>query len=141
MNNTISPVVTMCEPLAPNIITSADGRTYDLTALESPIALPPNDVVYALREWPHGFCFLASNGKWVDCCGAACLETTYRAKPAPKVTEHVLHWCVERGGWAGYHKTPGDTHKITMTHTGDTLPFGTYKLEGSDATITVGKAE
>jgi len=138
MTNATSPVVTMCEPLAPNIITSADGRAYDLTALESPFGLLPEDVKEALRAWPHGR-KIYHGSHWPDCVDepAFCKEYTYRARPAPRVTEHVLYWCV--GGWAGYHRTPGDTHKITIRHTGDTLPLGTYT--GPDgATITVEKA-
>jgi len=62
----------------------------------------------------------------------------YRAKPAPKTTEHVLYWV--RGSDATTFIGDKDTHRLTIRHTGDTLPYGTYT--GPDgATITVEKAE
>lgn len=76
----------------PHILYSTNGRAYDLTALEAPLALLPDDVLDALREWPHGLLILSSSGGWVSCSGAACIESTYRARPAPKVTEVTLEY-------------------------------------------------
>ena len=97
-------------------IHSTNGRTYDLTALETPLALLPDDVLHALRTWPHGLLLLASSGEWVSCAGAACIESTYRAKPAPKVTEHVLYW--EPDWHASKGKCAHHTHKITIRDDG-----------------------
>jgi hypothetical protein len=122
----------------PHIIQSANGRVYDLTALETPFGLLPEDVQAALKVWPHGLSIWIE-GLWrnVETMRSR-HDNVYRAKPAPKVTEHVLYW---RAGtdvtrFIGHM----DTHKITIRHTGDTLPYGTYT--GPDgATITVEKAE
>jgi hypothetical protein len=138
MTNATSPVVTMCETSSHHIITSANGRTYDLTALETPFGLLPEDVQEALRAWPHGWAYYTTCAGWENTYPHWGKCQTYRARPAPKVTEHVLWWCARSD--ATTYIGDCDTHKITMTHTGDTLPFGTYT--GPDgATITVEKAE
>ena len=129
----------------PHIITSANGRTYDLKALETPPCLLPSDVREALEAWPHGWTRLyssafAGNPAWKDIERVSADAAIHRARPAPKVTEHVWYWRLGDTA-AGSIRDERDTHKITIRHTGDTLPFGTYKLEGSDATFTVEKVE
>ena len=130
---------------APHIITSANGRTYDLTALETPPCLLPNDVREALEAWPHGLTrlyssHLSGNPAWKDVpaiCRISADAAIHRARPAPKVTEHVLWWY---GGRVSLDRWSSDTHKITMTYTGDTLPYEVF-TSPSGATITVEKAE
>jgi hypothetical protein len=128
----------------PHIIQSANGRTYDLTALETPFGLLPEDVREALEAWPHGWHrFHCVNGeyKWQSSDNEILgmyPATSYRAKPAPKITEHVMWWA--SGNYAVLTKAPWHTHRLTIRHIGDTLPYGTYT--GPDgATITVEKAE
>jgi hypothetical protein len=108
---------------ASHIIHSTNGRTYDLTQNEIRNDLLPNDVLQAIREWPHGLTRCVG-GEWLDDIFDLTGGLTYRAKPAPKVTEHVLYWV------AGEEATPyqefADTHKIILRHTSDTLPAGTY---------------
>jgi hypothetical protein len=124
----------------PHIFTSAiDGETYDLTKNRIRWDLLPADVQEALGIWPHGFLYWWA-GKWheVDDIRRAD-DGIYRARPAPKVTEHVLWW---RLGYEDTYprKRHKDTHRLTIRHTGDTMPYGTYT--GPDgATITVEKAE
>jgi hypothetical protein len=125
----------------PHIIQSAiDGETYDLTKNRIRFDLLPADVQETLRTWPHGFLYWWDKDwhevdqiRYVD-------DNVYRAKPAPapKTAEHVLWW--HEGDDASFRKFPRDTHRLTIRHTGDTLPYGTYA--GPDgATITVEKAE
>ena len=126
---------------APHIITSAiDGETYDLTKNRIQWDLLPKDVQDAFRSWRHGFKVYHSPN-WLNATENPSFyyELVYRARPAPKTTEHVLWW--RAGAVAGSAQDCRDTHRLTIRHTGDTLPFGTYKLEGSDATFTVEKAE
>jgi hypothetical protein len=103
------------EPPA-HIIQSSNGRVYDLTELETPLGLLPHDVIDALREWDHGFLLFASNGRWVDCAGAACLENTYRAKPAQQVKEYVLYWVADES--PSFIRRPYHTHRITIRDDG-----------------------
>jgi len=140
------------EPMTetPHIITSANGRTYDLTALETPFGLLPEDVQRALRAWPHGR-EIYHDSHWSNCVEEPvfCKEYACRARPAPKTAEHVLWW--HEGDGASFRKFPrdthrltirytGETHRLTIRYTGDTLPYGTYT--GPDgATITVEKAQ
>jgi mRNA-degrading endonuclease RelE of RelBE toxin-antitoxin system len=127
----------------PHIITSANGRTYDLTALETPPALLPADVHKALEDWRHGLQRLHSSQfrlepQWRDVDHIVADAAVYRAKPAPKTTEHVLWW--RAGTDATTFIGDIDTHRLTIRHTGDTLPYGTYT--GPDgATFTVEKAQ
>ena len=126
---------------APHIIASAvDGETYDLMTNRIRWDLLPADVQQAFRAWPHGLS-VWTDGLWFNVETMRSIhDNTYRARPAPKATEHVLWW---RLGYEGTYprKRHKDTHKIIIRRTGDTLPFGTYKLEGSDATFTVEKAQ
>jgi hypothetical protein len=134
------------EPMAaPHIITSANGRTYDLTALETPFGLLPEAVKDALLAWPHGWEYFSIGGLWESPASgfpAWYNHQSYRAKPAPKVTEikFLAYFC---GPFLPYiaAKMSNPTHKITIRHTGNTLPYGTYKLEGTDAAFIVEKAE
>jgi hypothetical protein len=125
----------------PHILTSANGRIYDLTELETPFGLLPEDVRDALQAWPHGLLGLSANGlAWIEMNGFQG-GVTYRAKPAPKVTEikFLAHFC---GPFLPYiaAEMSNPTHRLTIRHTGDTLPYGTYT--GPDgATITVEKAQ
>lgn len=123
-----------------HIIHSTNGRTYDLTALETPLALLPDDVSDALREWPHGLQRLHCSGEWKIADTIWSAEFTYRAKPAPKVTEHVLYWHEDHA--ALLLRGPYHTHKITLRYNTpdpfDTLPAGTYT--GPDGAVIVVEA-
>jgi hypothetical protein len=104
-----------------HIIHSSNGRTYDLTALETPFGLLPEDVQKALKDWPHGV------SQYTDCGETGWRDhvmhkvsyhpcVVYRAKPAPQVREYVLYWKKAADG------TPfckfGDTHKIIIRDDG-----------------------
>ena len=63
-----------------------NGRTYDLTALETPFGLLPEPVQVALRRWPHGWEYWSAATGW---CGKTCIANyslVSRAKPAPAET-------------------------------------------------------
>jgi hypothetical protein len=124
-----------------HIITSANGRTYDLTALETPFGLLPEDVQEALKDWPHDVI------QYTDCVETGWRPhvmhkvsyhpcVTYRACPAPKVIEHVLYW--EPLCDAVTTQWDEHTHSLTIRHTGDTLPDGTYA--GPDGAVIVVEA-
>jgi hypothetical protein len=68
-----------------HIIHSTNGRTYDLTALETPFGLLPEDVQSALMEWPHGWEHWISPD-WITWKPSWSYDCVFRAKPAPKVT-------------------------------------------------------
>jgi hypothetical protein len=72
-----------------HIIQSKDGQTYDLTTNRIAFGLLPKDVRKAMKAWPHGWeIFTRKWEHWPDpSWGSA---STYRARPAPKVTEHVM---------------------------------------------------
>lgn len=131
------------EPMTtpPNIITSAiDGETYDLFTNRIRWDLLPKDVQESFEAWPHGLLvWFTGLRRWGDLEMKVGVYITdvYRAKPAPKVTEHVLWWDPLR--YASIAQWDFHTHKITMTHTGDTLPFEVFTAP-SGATITVEKA-
>jgi len=131
----------------PNIITSAfDGETYDLTKNSIRWDLLPVDVQEAIMSWPHGWSRYEGDGRWVELPAQPSSRRQgflssriYRARPAPKVTEHVLCWRLGDAA-AGSVREERDTHKITIHHIGNTLPFGTYP--GPDgATITMEEAK
>jgi len=121
----------------PHIITSAiDGETpvlwRDMTPEQKGLLLLAHHNGEPIETW-HPDDPIWEKVEPESFCGQA-----YRARPAPKVTEHVLWWLA--GLVARKDRCRYDTHKITIRHTGDTLPFGTYT--GPDgATITVEKAE
>ena len=124
---------------ASHIIPSANGRTYDLTALETPFGLLPEDVQRALRAWEHGLEHWRAD-HWAAVLPATnpASSFTYRARPAPKATEHVLWW---RAGHSTAHcGLSVGHHKITISYTGDTPPCEVFTAP-SGATITVEKAE
>jgi hypothetical protein len=123
MSNQTSPVVTMGDTNPPHIIRSVNGREYDLMQNEIRNDLLPKDVLRAMREWPYGL-IRRRDGRWADDVFDQHGPMTYRAKPAPKVTEHVLYW--EFSGNASLESFPNDTHRLTIRHTGDTLLAGTY---------------
>ena len=138
MTNATSPVVTMCEANAPHIIVSAiDGETpilwRDMTPEQKGALLLAHHNGEPIETWhPDDPVWEEVEPEWF--CGQA-----YRVRPAPKTTEHVLWW--EPTCDAVTSRWDDHTHKITIRHTGDTLPYGTYKLEGSDATFTAEKTE
>jgi hypothetical protein len=100
-----------------HIIHSADGQTYDLTTNRIPFGLLPKDVQEAMEAWLHGWEILNGFGlfeNWPD--PAWNLTSTYRAIPAPKVTEHVLYWKARYS--ATHAQKPCDTHRITICDDG-----------------------
>jgi hypothetical protein len=99
-----------------HIIQSSNGRTYDLTQNEIRNDLLPDDVLQALKDWPHGHLTRLS-AKW-ECSTfhpdyGSC---TYRAKPAPQVKEYVLYW--QAGFSARKSQAYTDTHYITIRDDG-----------------------
>jgi hypothetical protein len=97
-----------------HIIQSSDGRTYDLTALETPFALLPKDVQKALKDWPHGWKQWREHG-WSDIKPYWAIGC-YRGKPAPEVKEYVLYWKAK--SHATLFQGPRDTHRITIRDDG-----------------------
>jgi hypothetical protein len=100
-----------------HIIQSEDGQTYDLTTNRIAFGLLPKDVQDAMKAWPHGWEIYYNFGEWKDWPKPAwSFPSTYRAIPAPKVTEHVLFWK------AGCSATPrhylSDTHRIIIRDDG-----------------------
>jgi hypothetical protein len=99
-----------------HIIQSSNGRVYDLTALETPFGLLPEDVQKALKDWPHGWTEFLGSEWHIKTSLAWARYYTYRAKPAPEVKEYVLYWC------PGYNATKSsddfDTHRITIRDDG-----------------------
>jgi hypothetical protein len=80
-----------------HIIQSEDGQTYDLTTNRIAFGLLPKDVQDALSAWPHGIeLFLYGPDKWIRSDSTppydlhSVSEFVYRARPAPKGTEHVM---------------------------------------------------
>jgi hypothetical protein len=69
----------------PAHIITHEGRTYNLTALETPFGLLPDPVQVALKAWPHGHQRYASQA-WIDDNDGMFSAVTYRAKPAPTET-------------------------------------------------------
>ena len=72
----------------PAHIITHEGRTYDLTALETPFGLLPNPVREALQAWPHGLEIYNCDetgrvGAWVNVGFRFYDWHTVRAKPAP----------------------------------------------------------
>jgi hypothetical protein len=99
-----------------HIIQASNGRTYDLTALETPFGLLPEDVQKALNAWPHGQELWGGNGWWDYHSGGFSPTHTYRAKPAPQVQKYVLYWSAGRVGLK--EQTYSDTHRITIRDDG-----------------------
>jgi hypothetical protein len=104
-----------------HIIQSEDGQTYDLTTNRIAFGLLPEDVQRAMNDWPHGWEMYDSSGQWDQWPTPLwSFPATYRAIPAPKVTEHVLYWRDGMGAWP-YRKdsdTYRDTHRITLRDDG-----------------------
>ena len=103
--------------MADPIIHSEDGQTYDLTTNRIAFGLLPKDVQDAMKAWPHGWEIYSGLGQWKDWPTPAwSFPSTYRAIPAPKVTEYVLFWK------AGYDATTYlvgyDTHRILIRDDG-----------------------
>jgi hypothetical protein len=98
-----------------HIIQSSNGRVYDLTALEAPFGLLPEDVQNALKDWPHG-CEIWRYHGWSDINPSWSTGCVYRAKPAPKVKEYVLYW--HKDGNAKFKQWAEDTHRITIRDDG-----------------------
>jgi hypothetical protein len=98
-----------------HIVQSSNGRTYDLTALETPFGLLPEDVQKALKDWTHGWEFWEI-ANWKSVCLVGLGSVAYRAKPAPQVKEYVLYW--EAGFSAEFVQVRSDTHKITIRDDG-----------------------
>lgn len=114
-----------------HIILSTNGRTYDLTALETPFGLLPEDVQKAIMRWPYVVSVWDADVDWIEL--AALPKDTlrgfksgwvYRAKPAPQPKEWVLYW--QPGKPASLDKVHSDTRRLTIRYTGDTLPAGAY---------------
>jgi hypothetical protein len=98
-----------------HIIQSSNGRVYDLTALEAPFGLLPEDVQNALKDWPHG-CEIWLDYGWSDINPSWSTGCVYRAKPAPEVKEYVLYWLP--GYSASEVQILEDTHRITIRDDG-----------------------
>jgi hypothetical protein len=100
-----------------HIVQSSNGRVYDLTQNEIRNDLLPDDVLQALKDWPHGIerrtigvgWKVAADGTFDDWGGL-----TYRAKPAPQ--EYVLYWLPNHS--ATTTKSECDTHRITIRDDG-----------------------
>ena len=127
------------------IVSAIDGETYDLTKNRIQLDLLPADVQEAMMSWPHGWLFYDEGGLWFELPARSSSRRQgflssriYRARPAPKVTEHVLWWEPMRDFTTA--RWDEHTHKITIRHTGDTLPYEVFTAP-SGATITVEKAE
>jgi len=76
-------LISRANPGQPAHIVTHDGRTYDLTALETPFGLLPEPVQEALKAWPHRWeywsgriWFTVSSPIWSG-------HKSYRAVPAP----------------------------------------------------------
>jgi hypothetical protein len=146
MKNATSPVVTMGNSSPAHIVISViDGEAYDLFTNRIRQDLLPHDIQIQMMDWPHGWSYYEGDGRWIELPAQSSSRRQgflsnriYRARPAPKVTEHVLWWAA--GDAAGRQKAAYDTHKITIHHTGDTLPYEVF-TSPSGATITVEKAE
>ena len=71
----------------PTHIVTHEGRDYDLTALEAPPALLPNEAYCALVKWPHGLIYL-SGGCWREreALPSRDYGLVVRAMPAPVET-------------------------------------------------------
>jgi len=100
-----------------HIIQSSNGRTYDLTALETPFGLLPENVRVALKAWPHGL-----NGYTGTCFADVPIpafhgNSTYRAKPAPQPKEWVLYW--EDGAHGTEYRKFADTHRLIIRDDGN----------------------
>jgi len=70
-----------------HIVTHA-GRTYDLTALETPFGLLPEPVQAALKAWPHGLVHYCGSQGWQSLPHYTRIRAprVYRAIPAPAET-------------------------------------------------------
>ena len=69
----------------PAHIITHEGRTFDLTALETPFGLLPEPVQDAIRAWPHGIVWY--DGIWCKARGRCYADAyVYRAVPAPAET-------------------------------------------------------
>ena len=79
-------LISRANPDQPAHIITHEGRTYDLTALETPFGLLPEPVKEALKAWPHGVEHWRSDhwtsGHSLSFAGSF----AYRAKPAPVET-------------------------------------------------------
>ena len=77
----------------PAHIITHEGRTYDLTALETPFGLlleNARPVAEALQAWPYGVCVYGGNGWW-DVSPEWDKRQAYRAVPAPTETRIVCY--------------------------------------------------
>jgi hypothetical protein len=102
-----------------HIIHSTDGQTYDLTTNRIPFGLLPDDVQEAMKAWPHGWEIFNGLGKWKHWPDPSwSVANTYRAIPAPKVTEYVLYWREEGHATTYFCNNPVDTHRITLRDDG-----------------------
>ena len=92
-----NPTATAGDDQPAHIITH-EGREYDLTALETPPALLPDEVYDALVKWRHGLIYFAG-GRWNerDAPPSRDYGLVVRAKPAPA---EARVWCaiMEIGG-------------------------------------------
>ena len=79
-------LISRANPDQPAHIITHEGRTYDLTALETPFGLLPEPVKEALKAWPHGVEHWRSDhwtsGHSLSFAGSF----AYRGKPAPAET-------------------------------------------------------
>ena len=78
-------LISRANPDQPAHIITHEGRTYDLTALETPFGLLPEPVQEALNAWPHGVRVYGGNGWW-DVSPEWDKRQAYRAIPAPTET-------------------------------------------------------
>ena len=99
-----------------HIIHSTDGQTYDLTTNLIAFGLLPEDVQEAMKAWPHGWELFYDVGKWEPWTPTWTPLSTYRAIPAPKVTEHVLYW---KGYYATTYRSDSYTHRIIIRDDGN----------------------
>ena len=82
-------LISRANPDQPAHIITHEGRTFDLTALETPFGLLPEPVQEALKAWPHGFEMMTYSGQMIeysfpDMKGNR--GAVWRAKPAPAET-------------------------------------------------------
>ena len=79
-------LISRANPDQPAHIITHEGRTFDLTALETPFGLLPEPVQVALDAWPHGVESFNQHGLWCNVSPLWNPSIAYRAKPAPTET-------------------------------------------------------
>jgi hypothetical protein len=102
-----------------HIIQSSNGRTYDLTQNEIRNDLLPDDVLQALKNWPHGIERRTIGIGWKVEADETFNDWggfTYRAKPAQQVREYVLYWVADES--PSFIRRPYHTHRITIRDDG-----------------------